>query len=121
MARRVFLHLGLPKTGTSYLQTILWAHRAELRAAGLLVPGRERRDHLWASLVVRDDAKVGNRNPEAPGAWAVLTTQALEWEGDVVISHEFFCAATAEQKAARTAAANNFIIGIPPLGYLYDN
>ncbi len=97
MARRVFLHLGLPKTGTSYLQTIVWAHREELRAAGLLVPGRERRDHLWASLVVRDDPRVGRRNPKAPGSWSVLLDESRTWAGDVLISHEFFCAASAEQ------------------------
>ena len=99
MARRVLLHLGLPKTGTSYLQTIVWAHRPELRAAGLLVPGRERRDHLWASLVVRDDPRVGRRNPLAPEAWSVLLAETRDWDGDVLVSHEFFCAASAEQAA----------------------
>jgi len=99
VARRVFLHLGLPKTGTSYLQTILWSHRDELRDAGLLVPGRERRDHLWASLVVRDDPKVGNRNAKAPESWSVLLEDTAVWDGDVVISHEFFCAASADQAA----------------------
>lgn len=104
MAQRVFLHLGLPKTGTSYLQTILWSHRAELRGAGLLVPGRERRDHLWASLVVRDDPRVERRNVRAPESWQVLQTEIAEWAGDAVISHEFFCAASEEQ-AARAVAA----------------
>lgn len=99
MARRVFLHLGLPKTGTSYLQTILWSHREQLRAAGLLVPGRERRDHLWASLVVRDDPRVGRRNSRAPESWSVLLEDTAVWDGDVVISHEFFCSASAEQAA----------------------
>ena len=27
MAARVFLHVGLPKTATTYLQTILWGNR----------------------------------------------------------------------------------------------
>jgi hypothetical protein len=99
VAKRVFLHLGLPKTGTSYLQTILWSHRDALRSAGLLVPGRERRDHLWASLVVRDDPRVGNRNARAPESWSVLLGESAQWDGDVVISHEFFCAASAEQAA----------------------
>jgi hypothetical protein len=97
MARRVFVHIGLPKTGTSYLQTILWGHRDELRDAGLLVPGRERRDHLWASLVVREDRRVGRRNRRAPQAWRVLTDELAAWDGDGVISHEFFCSASAEQ------------------------
>lgn len=99
MARRVFLHLGLPKTGTSYLQTILWAHRKELADAGLMVPGRERRDHLWASLVVRDDPRVGRRNAKAPASWSVLLEEMRSWGGDALISHEFFCAASAEQAA----------------------
>jgi hypothetical protein len=99
VARRVFLHLGLPKTGTSYLQTIVWAHRKELSDAGLLVPGRERRDHLWASLVVRDDPRVGRRNAMAPESWSVLLEETRAWRGDVLISHEFFCAASAEQAA----------------------
>jgi hypothetical protein len=97
MARRVFLHLGLPKTGTSYLQTILWSHREELRAAGLLVPGRGRRDHLWASLVVRDDPRLARRHAKAPESWSVLLRESAEWGGDVVISHEFFCSASREQ------------------------
>jgi hypothetical protein len=104
VAERVFLHLGLPKTGTSYLQTILWSHRDELRSAGLLVPGRERRDHLWASLVVRDDPRVGRRNSRAPESWSVLLGETAQWRGDVVISHEFFCAASADQ-AARAVEA----------------
>ncbi len=99
MDRRVFLHIGLPKTGTSYLQTILWSHRDDLRATGLLVPGRERRDHLWASLVVRDDPRVGRRHSRAPASWSVLLDEISQWDADVVISHEFFCAASSEQAA----------------------
>jgi hypothetical protein len=99
VARRVFLHLGLPKTGTSYLQTIIWAHREELADAELLVPGRERRDHLWASLVVRDDPRVARRNHKAPHSWEVLLAETSAWGGDALISHEFFSAASAEQAA----------------------
>ena len=104
MARRVYLHVGLPKTGTSYLQTILWSHRPQLRAAGLLVPGRERRDHLWASLVVRGDPSVRRRGPRAPEAWEVLRAEVAAWDRDAVVSHEFFCSATADQ-ADRTVRA----------------
>lgn len=105
--RRVFLHIGLPKTGTSYLQAILWAHRAELRAAGTLLPGRERRDHLWASLVVRGDDKVGRRDPRAPEAWDVLRREIRGWSGDAIISHEFFCSASAGQARAMMAALSD--------------
>lgn len=101
---RVFLHIGLPKTGTSYLQAILWSHRDELRAAGMLLPGRERRDHLWASLVVREDPGVARRNPRAPEAWDVLRREIRAWDGDAIISHEFFCSASAAQARAMVDA-----------------
>ena len=101
---RVFLHIGLPKTGTSYLQAILWSHPDELRAAGVLLPGRERRDHLWASLVVREDKNVDRRNPRAPQAWDVLRREIAGWSGDAIISHEFFCSATAAQARAMVDA-----------------
>jgi len=101
---RVFLHIGLPKTGTSYLQAILWSHRDQLRAAGMLLPGRERRDHLWASLVVREDPTVERRNPRAPEAWDVLRREIRGWGGDAIISHEFFCSASAEQAEAMVGA-----------------
>lgn len=97
MARRVFVHIGLPKTGTTYLQTIMWAHRPEMRAAGMLLPGRERRDHLWASCVVRDDPGVGKRSPKAPASWDVLQEEIAAWDGDAIVSHEFLASASAEQ------------------------
>lgn len=99
MSRRVFVHIGLPKTGTSYLQSIVWGNRDALREQGMLLPGRERRDHLWSSLVVREDPNVERRNPRAAGSWDVLRSQIAEWDGDALISHEFFCSASAEQAA----------------------
>lgn len=97
MATRVFLHIGLPKTGTTYLQTILWSNRSALREAGLLVPGRQRRDHLWSSLVVREDPRIDTRDPRAPQSWEVVRRELAAWDGDGVVSHEFFCSATQAQ------------------------
>lgn len=58
MASRVFLHVGVPKSGTTYLQTTMWHNRAPLRAQGLLYPGAKRMDHYHASQDVR-----GQRDP----------------------------------------------------------
>jgi hypothetical protein len=103
VSRRTFLHVGLPKTGTSFLQKTLWAHRDLVRAHGLLLPGREKRDHLLSSMIVRDDPGVARRGPGAGEAWRIVREQAAAYDGDVLVSHEFFCAATAEQ-AARAVA-----------------
>jgi hypothetical protein len=96
---RVFVHIGLPKTGTSYLQAILWGNRDRLRDAGLLLPGREKRDHLLASMIVRDDPGIARRGAGAAEAWDVVRAQAAEFAGDALVSHEFFCAADADQAA----------------------
>lgn len=104
MARRVFLHIGLPKTATSYLQTILWASRDRLRADGLLLPGIERRDHLWATRVVRELGTSSNRPGLERTSWDRLRDELAGWDGDGLISHEFFAAASAEQAVAMVQA-----------------
>jgi hypothetical protein len=103
VARTVFFHVGLPKTGTTYLQTLLWNNRAELRRQGILLPGFGPRQHLWASGVVREDPKIDRRGSRARFAWDALRDQVNEWDGTAVISHEFFAGAT-EQQAARAMA-----------------
>lgn len=95
--RRVFVHIGLPKTGTSYLQAIAWPGRSALRDAGVLLPGARKSDHLFASMIVRDDPGVARRGPEAPGAWDRILADVAGFDGDALISHEFFCAASTEQ------------------------
>ncbi|HET9421126.1 MAG TPA: hypothetical protein VFO49_08310 [Nocardioides sp.] len=97
MSRRVFVHIGLPKTGTSYLQSVIWPQRDTLRAHGLLVPGREKRDHLFSSMIVRDDPGVQRRGPGADQAWDVVRREIAAHDGDALVSHEFFCAASPEQ------------------------
>jgi hypothetical protein len=95
MARRVFLHVGVPKSGTTYLQTAMWHNRAALRAQGFLYPGARRMEHFHASQDIR------SRPEHSTGAWERLRTQVREWHGDALISHEFFGMARPPQ--ARTA------------------
>ena len=104
MASTVFLHVGLPKTGTTYLQTILWNNREELRRQGILLPGFGPRQHLWASGVVREEPNLTNRHPDAVHAWDVLTAEVNAWSGPAVISHEFFAGASEEQVRRAVAA-----------------
>jgi hypothetical protein len=95
--RRVYLHLGLPKTATTYLQTIMWAERDRMRAEGVLLPGDERRDHLWSSRIVRGAGRLETRPEKQRTAWQRLRDEIAAWPGTAVISHEFFAAASAEQ------------------------
>ena len=99
MARTVFFHVGLPKTGTTYLQTLLWNNAEELRRQGVLMPGSSVREHLWASGAVREDPRLDRRGPEAAGAWERIAEEIVAWPGTAVVSHEFFAAASADQAA----------------------
>ncbi len=97
MASQVFFHVGLPKTGTTYLQTVLWGNADVVREQGVLLPGRSVREHLWASGGVREDPRLRRRGPRAPGAWDRIVADVRAWPGTAVISHEFFAAASPEQ------------------------
>jgi hypothetical protein len=99
MPRRVHLHVGAPKSGTTYLQSRLHANRRELRRHGLHYPHGllgEPRLHYWAALdVTGTDHGVEPRHVE--GAWDRLLRQVRRAQGDVVVSHEVLAKATPEQ------------------------
>lgn len=98
MAERIFLHIGLPKTATTYLQTILWSNRDVLAAQGISMPGPERRYHYWCSRLVREDVTFAERGTARQlAAWEVVRSDIEAWPGTAILSHEFFAAATREQ------------------------
>lgn len=89
-ARQVHLHIGLPKSGTTYVQNMLWSSREALAEHGVLVPGVSddaQRQAAWDLLGRR---LPGVEQPQLPGSWQRLVDAAQAWEGDkVVISEEF--------------------------------
>jgi hypothetical protein len=103
MAARVYLHIGLPKTATTYLQTILWTNRQVLEEQQVRLPGVGRHEHLWASRVLREDPAFANHSPHRHQAWERLRADVAAWPGTALISHEFFAAASAEQAARMVA------------------
>ena len=104
MVDRVFVHIGLPKTATSYLQTIIWSNRDRLRERGVVVPGEERRDHLWATRTVCADHSPDRLPERQRGAWPRLLAELGSSAGTGLISHEFFAAASPEQAQAMVQA-----------------
>lgn len=104
MVERVYVHLGLPKTATSYLQTIIWSNRDLLRSRGVVVPGAERRDHLWASRTVRDDPHVAGAPERQRTAWSRIRAELASSRGTGLVSHEFFAAASRAQAVAMVNA-----------------
>ena len=47
--KRVFVHVGAPKTGTSFVQDILFTQRDSLRADGILYPADRHDSHFLAA------------------------------------------------------------------------
>lgn len=102
MAQRVYIHIGAPKTGTTFLQTAMWRNRSQLEAQGFLYPGKKRLDHYRASQVVRGvpASKLG----DDADAWDRIVAELAVWPGIGIVSHEFFSMATAEQARSAVAA-----------------
>lgn len=84
----VFVHIGGPKTGTTYLQELLWTNRAALRQVGLLYPGRGAAAHFMAAQDLTGHAFHGHQDSRIRGAWPRLVEEVRGWPGTSVISHE---------------------------------
>jgi hypothetical protein len=121
MAARVFLHIGLPKTATTYLQTILWTNRETLEQQQVRLPGLARHDHLWSSRIIRKDPAFEKFGVHRLAAWDRLREDVAEWSGTALISHEFFAAASSEQVSRMVddlapAEVHLVVTGREPLG-----
>jgi hypothetical protein len=105
MAQRLFLHVGTPKSGTTFLQSVWWANKHELGQQGLLLPGRGVNHHYWASCVVRGGHQLDHLPEAGHRAWDELLREASRQPGDVLISHELFSPAAGEnaERALRRA------------------
>ncbi|HEY0642802.1 MAG TPA: hypothetical protein VGD39_05235 [Nocardioides sp.] len=111
MSRVVHLHIGAPKTGTTYLQDRLMLNAAQLSRHGLVIPSQNRfvdTDvfHFRAALDLLDQ-DWGGATGHANGAWDTLVKRVRRAEGNVVISHEILAGA----KPDKIAKAMNDLAG----------
>ncbi|WP_030484983.1 hypothetical protein [Nocardioides aequoreus] len=96
MAQRTVLHIGLPKTGTTFLQTTMWEQRALLEQRGFHYPGSDRMDHFETA---RSVGGLPGPDGHSHRVRADLVDAARRWDGTVVLTHEFFSQATTAQAA----------------------
>jgi hypothetical protein len=90
MARRLYLHIGTPKSATTYLQELCGQHAQDLAAAGILWPTVDR------YAAVRD--LLGNhQGTQDADAWSDLVKQVQGHRGDVVFSNEVLVALDSRQ------------------------
>lgn len=86
----VYLHIGVPKTGTTYVQNFVWTNREELRRRGLLFALERMGDHYAAVIDLQGGRFAGHEIAGVEGSWQRVADQAVRWPGRSLISHEIF-------------------------------
>lgn len=97
MTRVVHLHIGAPKTGTTYIQTRLGRNTRTLADHGVHFPSTTRlaRPELSQFRAALDltEQDWGGAPGHADGAWDALMRRVRRLDGNVVISHEILAPA----------------------------
>jgi hypothetical protein len=100
---RAFLHVGLPKTGTSYLQSLVWANLPGLRSQGLVVvpdPGSpaSARGSTQVMHALRGQLVPGHDAESAAEVLARFTAEvAAAGDADVLLTQEQLAGCTRAQ------------------------
>ena len=102
MSKRVVLHVGTPKTGTSHVQDVLYRNRTTLAAHGVLYPA-DRFDAQFLAALDLMRLPWGGLETEAVGEWKRLAGHVRRWPGTSIISHEILATATRAQAAQALA------------------
>lgn len=96
VSQRVFLHVGLPKSGTTYIQAVLGKNKGLLKQqARLLYPGRTWNDQVDAVRDVRRMKLPPAQKATVAGAWPRMVAEMKAWRGDSLFSMEWLCMANA--------------------------
>ena len=96
MADVVYLHVGAPKTGTTYLQDRLLANRHTLAENGVRYPVGPASDMFDPALDLIDRHWGGQRE-RVRGEWDDLVARVRRVDGTAVISHEILASARPDQ------------------------
>jgi hypothetical protein len=96
--QRLYFHVGLPKSGSTYLQTALATNRGALKRHGHLYPFVRQEGMFHAAVeMVGTAARWGLDPDEISGTFAHLLRRGRRLGGSVVISHEIFGFARRDQ------------------------
>lgn len=94
----VYVHIGPPKTGTTWLQDVLWRNRTRLARLGVAFPGRSPTAHFQAVLDLRGMEFAGHHDPAVDGAWERLAAKVRSVRSDkAILTHELFAGASEAQ------------------------
>ena len=94
----MILHVGTPKSGTTFLQRAMWHHHAALKEQGFRCVGNRQKDAFLAAIDVRGSHEFwGYSEAHISGRWSAVCRQAREYDGTTIISHEVLAGANRQQ------------------------
>jgi hypothetical protein len=97
-APKVYVHIGAPKTGTTFVQNVLWRNRDRLAADGVLYPYESKQQHFPAMLDVRERGWGANPPGHWRGTWDAVAKRSATWTGHtVLLGNEILGGATEAQ------------------------
>ncbi len=103
--KRVFFHVGAPKTGTTYLQSVLFRNKEELARAGVLYPYADFGQSFRSMQDFRGVGWGGSGASTFHGEWDLIAERARAWTGDtVIISNELLGGSTPQRIVKGLAA-----------------
>lgn len=112
-ARRAFLHIGAPKTGTTYLQHVLFKNAEALAGAGVLYPYTDIGQSFRSAHDFCGSRWFGHGSDRFRGEWDLLAQRSRDWRGSTVIfSSELLAAAPPDRIRTGLASLESFEVHI---------
>ena len=105
--QRLYLHVGLPKSGTTFLQWLLAYNRDPLKEHGFVFPYVRDETMFYAAVELRGDERGWGLDPESVrGTWDSVLDRVREFGGTGIVSHELLAGArpAAVEQVARDTA-----------------
>lgn len=103
--KRVFFHVGAPKTGTTYLQNVLFANREALAEQGVLYPYADAGQSFRSMLDFRQAPWAGAQPGQFTGEWDAVAARTRDWSGStVILSNELLGGSPPDRIAAGVAS-----------------
>lgn len=102
--KRIFFHVGAPKTGTTYLQNVLFNNRELLAANGVLYPYDDPGQSFRSMQDFRGQGWAGGKAAEFAGEWEAVAARSRDWAGSTVIVSNELLGGSASARIARGLA-----------------
>jgi len=96
----LYLHVGLPKSGTTFLQGLMANNRTRLKNAGYIYPFIRRETMFHTAVELRGQHERWGLAPATiDGTWQLVLNRIRGFGGAGIVSHELLAAATPDQVA----------------------